>query len=100
MLGRLCDQLAGRIVAQEGLHQFPGLLRATGLGQRVDEGELCGLKFRIELERPAKPLDGFINPAELQEAAAEFLMALGVVWLLLRPCGAGAARPPVRGPGD
>ncbi len=75
---RFRDEFAGGIGAQECLHQFVGLLLATGFGQRVHERQLCGLQFGIELERLAEPLDGLIDPAELKQAAAEFLLTLGV----------------------
>jgi len=82
MLRRLRNQFAGRIGAQERPHQFICLLCTTGLGQCLHQRQLRRLQFWIELQRPAQPLDGLFEPAEEQQAAAQFFVTLGVARLL------------------
>ena len=67
------------IGAQEGLHDRFGLVRAAGLRQRVHQGELRGLQLRVERDRLAQQADRFVDAAQLQQRAAELLVALGVL---------------------
>ena len=78
-LGRLGEQLACWIGAQERLHGCFGLVRATGVCERVHQRELRGLKLRVERDRLPQQPDGFVRAAQLQQRAAEFLVALGVL---------------------
>jgi len=80
---RLSDPLAGGIRPKKGLQQRFRLLTATRIRECVHERELRGLQFRIEIKRLLKPLDGLVEPAELQEAPAQFLVTLGVTGLFL-----------------
>ncbi len=77
--GRLGEQLARRIGAQESLHGCIGLVRATGLRERVHQRELRGLELRVERDRLPQQPDRFVHAAQLQQRAAEFFVALGVL---------------------
>jgi len=78
----LRDPLARGIRAEEFLHRRLRLERAARLGERVHERELRRGKLRLERERAAERCDGLVRAAELQEAAAELLVAFRVVRLV------------------
>jgi len=82
VLGRLCEELSCRIGPQECLHELFSLVRATGLLQRAHQRELRRLQLRVEFERAAQSIDGFVGAAELQQAATKLLVTLGVAGLL------------------
>ncbi len=55
-----------------------GLVRPPGLAERLDEGKLRGLQFRVELDRALQAGNRFVGAALLQQAPAQLLVALGI----------------------